>query len=496
MKIKQDKAIWDFGKKKTNNHKILITTKGSKEMALRFYNTLTRQKEDFKPTKKGEVSLYTCGPTIYNYIHIGNCRTFLFEDILVRHLLLKGYKVHQIMNLTDVDDKTIKGSIKEDKSLRDFTDKYADAFFEDLKTLNITLAEKYPRATDHIDDMVDLIKKLLDKGYAYEAGNSIYYRISNFKDYGQLARIDKEKLLAGGSGRVKSDEYEKEQISDFALWKGYDEIDGNVFWETELGKGRPGWHIECSAMSMRYLGETFDIHTGGVDNIFPHHDNEIAQSEGASGKKFVNYWMHSEHLILDSKKMAKSEGNIYTVRQLLEKGFSKEAIRLSLISAHYRAKLNFSFDLITQSQASIDRLNNFINNLNKVSKDKPSSDELNKITSEASKKFEEFLDDDLNISGAIGSVFELVKEFNTKFDEVGGENAQNALEFLKKADSILGVMNFKEEILDEDIQKLIEERNEARKTKNFKRADEIRDMLKEQGIILKDSKDGTIWQKV
>jgi len=296
-----------------------LRSEGEK-MALRFFNTITRKKEEFVSIEPGKVGMYTCGPTVYDYAHIGNFRTYMFEDLLRRYLEYKGYEVTQVMNITDVDDKTIAGSRAKKVSLSEYTKKYIDAFFDDLDTLNIERADFYPEATTHIKEMVELVKKLLDKGFAYRSDGDIYFKLSSFKDYGKLSKMKLENLKIGA--RVGKDEYEKEEASDFALWKGWDEKDGDVFWETEIGKGRPGWHIECSAMSMKYLGEHFDIHTGGIDNMFPHHENEIAQSESATGKKFVNFWLHSLHLIVEGKKMSKSLGNIYTLRDILEKGYN------------------------------------------------------------------------------------------------------------------------------------------------------------------------------
>ncbi|HEO66240.1 MAG TPA: cysteine--tRNA ligase, partial [Spirochaetes bacterium] len=323
-------------------------------MSLRFFNTLTRKKEDFVPINEREVSIYTCGPTVYNYIHIGNLRTFLFEDILVRYLKYKGYEVHQIMNLTDVDDKTIRNSIQQNVSLNDYTQKFKEAFFKDIQTLNITPAEKYPCATDHIDEMITLIHQLEENGMAYRSEGSIYFSINKFNEYGKLAHLDRDNLKAGASGRVSNDEYEKENIGDFVLWKAYTPEDGDVYWDTSLGKGRPGWHIECSAMSMKYLGETFDIHTGGVDNIFPHHENEIAQSEGVTEKPFVHYWLHSEFLNISGEKSSKSKGNVIYLQDLLDKGFSKEVIRFSLIQSHYRSKVNYSEDILGQAKSTLE----------------------------------------------------------------------------------------------------------------------------------------------
>jgi len=464
-------------------------------MPIYFYNTLTRKKEEFTPLKKNEVSLYTCGPTVYNYVHIGNLRTFLFEDILVRYLRFKGYTVHQVMNLTDIDDKTIRNSIKEGISLNEYTDKYKKAFFNDINCLNISPANDYPCATDYIDEMVNLIQKLENKGFAYKADGSIYFSINKFKDYGKLAHIDKENLLAGASGRVSNDEYEKENISDFVLWKSHTEDDGDIYWETPLGKGRPGWHIECSAMSMKLLGESFDIHTGGVDNIFPHHENEIAQSECATDKQFVKYWLHSEFLNISGEKSSKSKGNVIYLKTLLDKGFSPDVIRFSLIQSHYRSKMNFSDEILYQSKSTLDNLNHFINRCQQINKDKTDSEWVKSLINEGNNKFEEALDDDLNMPSALAAIFECIHKLNKRFDELGTSDVNKILDFLKSINTILGVLKFEKTLLEEDILKLIDNRNIARKQKDFKRADSIRDQLKQQGIILEDTVDGVIWKK-
>src|SRR4030066_1169153 len=323
-------------------------------MSLVFFNTLTRKKEEFVPLETGKVRVYTCGPTVYDYPHIGNYRTFLFEELLRRYLKYKGFQVTQVMNLTDIDDKIIIGSQKKGISLDEYTAPYKKIFFEDLNTLNAEASEFYPEATKHIKEMVKIIKKLLGKKHAYEIEGSIYFKISTFPEYGKLSKMNLEELKVGT--RVKADEYEKEQVSDFALWKAWDEKDGDIFWETEIGKGRPGWHIECSAMSMKYLGPHFDIHTGGVDNIFPHHENEIAQSQPATEQKFVNYWLHSAHLLVEGRRMAKSFGNFYTLRDLLKQGWNPSVVRYLLIGTHYRQQLNFTLEGLEASKNGLQRL--------------------------------------------------------------------------------------------------------------------------------------------
>ncbi|MEK6797180.1 MAG: cysteine--tRNA ligase, partial [Spirochaetota bacterium] len=326
-------------------------------MKIKLHNSLSRSDEEFTPITPGEVKMYSCGPTVYNFAHIGNFRAYMVSDLLHRTLLLAGYKVTLIMNLTDIDDKTIRSARAEKLPLTLFTEKYKKAFFEDIAALRIKPASVYPSATDHIPEMISIIQRLTERGHTYAADGSIYFRLSSFPNYGRLANLEHDVLKAGASGRVAADEYEKENVSDFALWKGYAEADGDVFWETPLGKGRPGWHIECSAMSTKYLGDTFDIHTGGIDNKFPHHENEIAQTECATGKKFVHYWLHNEHLIVDGEKMSKSKGNFYTLRDLIAKGYDARAIRYLLISSHYRKQLNFSLDGILQSAKALERMN-------------------------------------------------------------------------------------------------------------------------------------------
>ncbi len=461
---------------------------------LKFYNTLTRKKEPFKPIKKGLVTIYSCGPTVYNFAHIGNWRSFIFSDILRRYLKYKGYKVKHVMNITDVDDKTIRNSKKEGLSLKKFTKKYEKYFFDDMKTLNIEKVEFTPRATENIKEMVALIKKLLKKGYAYKTDDGIYYNIRKFKDYGKLANLDVKGLKAGA--RVATDEYDKKHVNDFALWKFWDKEDGDVCWETEIGKGRPGWHIECSVMSMKYLGETLDIHTGGIDLIFPHHQNEIAQSEGANGKKFVNYWLHCEHLIVDGKKMSKSLGNFYILRDILEKGYDARAVRYILLATHYKQKLNFTLKGIEAAQNVIERFKDFILKLKDASgKD---NKKIPKLIKKVKENFEKAMDDNLNISEALSYIFNFMRNINKllKDNNISKKDANNVLKAMKKFDSVLGIMDFKKEKIDKEIESLIKKREEARKKKDFKKADEIRNDLKKKGIILEDTSQGVRWKKV
>ncbi|MCK4272493.1 cysteine--tRNA ligase [bacterium] len=464
-------------------------------MALVFFNTLTRRKEEFVPLVEGQVRIYTCGPTVYDYAHIGNYRAYLFEDLLRRHLKYKGFQVTQVMNLTDVDDKSIAGVRQTGLSLEEYTARYKKAFFEDLDTLRIQRAEHYPEATKHIEEMVVLIQRLQERGFVYEADGSLYYRISSFPEYGKLSHMRLDRLKCGL--RIRADEYEKEQASDFALWKAWEESDGEVFWETPLGKGRPGWHIECSAMSMKYLGEIFDIHTGGVDNIFPHHENEIAQSEGATGKPFVRYWMHNEHLIIEGKKMSKSLGNYYTLRDLLEKGHDPVAIRYLLMSTHYRQQLNFTFNGLEGAGNALRRIQEFLNNvgLSKAEKDNP---ELDSILEDARREFESHMDDDLNISGALGSLFTMIGRLNKLMtgQGVSQSDAGKVKKLMARFDEVLGVMEpaaKKNESKLAEIEKLVRQRQRARAENNWSEADRCRDELsREYGVILEDRAGSTV----
>ncbi len=459
---------------------------------LKLYNTFTRKTEAFKPIKDKEVSMYTCGLTVYDYGHIGNFRAFVCADLLHRYLEYKGYKVKHITNITDVDDKTIKNSIKNKVSLKEFTSKYEKAFFEDIKTLNIKDSYKYPKATENIKEMVAIVKKLMDKGYAYKTDDGIYFNIKKFKDYGKLANLKSSELKVGASGRVKKDEYDKENVQDFCLWKFWDKDDGDVYWETEIGKGRPGWHIECSAMSMRYLGETFDIHTGGIDLIFPHHQNEIAQSEAANGKKFVNYWVHNAFILVDGKKMSKSWGNFYTLRDILKKGYSGREIRYCLMNTNYRIPFNFTFEGLESARKSIKRLDEFVNKLNFVN-EKSDNKKVDDLIKKIKYEFEKALDDDLNISKAIASLFEFINEINKL--SISKNDSKKILNLIKELDSVLGLdLVKKKSKLNEEIQNLIDKREEYRKNKDYKKADEIRDNLLKKGIVLEDSKEGVIWK--
>jgi cysteinyl-tRNA synthetase len=465
-------------------------------MGLAFYNTLTRQKAEFAPDQPGHVRMYTCGPTIHDFVHIGNFRTFVFEDLLRRYLKYKGLKVTQVMNLTDIDDKIIKKKTAEGISLSEYTTRYRRAFFDDLDILNIEHSEHYPAATEYIDEMVTMIQALEQNGYAYNIDGNWYFRIQKFPDYGKLAGIRTDELQMGA--RVASDEYEKEQVGDFALWKAWDEGDDDVFWETPLGKGRPGWSIECSAMSTAILGNHFDIHTGGVDNIFPHHVNEIAQSEGATGEKFVNVWLHSAHLIVEGQKMSKSLGNFFTLRDLVEKGYSPKAIRYLLMATHYRQQVNFTFDSLGAAAEALQRLYDFIDNVtSSTMKTMTPNPEITASVEKVQNRFEEALDDDLNISPALGAIFDFVREVNrilTK-GKLAYEDGRVVLDTMDRFDTVLGLLKREEVTLDDHVEQLITLREQARREKNWPRSDELREELSKLGIILEDTPDGTKWKR-
>lgn len=466
-------------------------------MVLKVFNTLKRRKEEFFPLKPPKVGLYTCGPTVYNYPHIGNYRAYVFGDLLKRYLRFKGFEVMHVMNITDVDDKTIRDSQKAKCSLKEFTLQYENAFFEDLEKLNILHADVYPRATEHISEMVRLTQRLLEKDIAYKGEDeSIYYAVRKFKNYGKLAHIKLEELETGASGRIKADEYTKENAHDFALWKAWTPEDGDVFWETELQKGRPGWHIECSAMSMKYLSEQFDIHTGGVDLIFPHHQNEIAQSEGATHKPFVKYWLHNEWLLVDGKKMSKSLGNFYTLRDVLAKGYDSLAVRYLYLSAHYRQKLNFTFAGLDAAKAALQRIWDCYNALAIVNAIKHNSNVHTRIE-QFKKSFTDAMDDDLDTPPALAALFEFVKDINVLIanNELSNEDGQKLREAFEDVDKILGILKKQEEPLKKELQKLIDEREAARKAKQWKKADELRAKLREQGIILEDLPQGVRWKR-
>ena len=457
-------------------------------MTMRLHNTLSGQAEEFKPIEVGHVRMYTCGPTVHDYSHIGNFRTFLFEDLLRRVLLQQGYRVTQVMNLTDVEDRIIKKAAEHGQTIDEFTEKYIEAFFEDLDTLRIQRAEHYPRATEHIFEMVTLIDLLNEKGHTYVTDGSTYFRIATFPRYGELAHLDHAGLKAGA--RVDVDEYGKDDPRDFVLWKA--RKPGEQSWETPLGIGRPGWHIECSAMSMKYLGESFDIHTGGVDNIFPHHENEIAQSEAATGKPFVRYWLHAQHL-QDSvgEKMSKRLKNFTTIRDLVAEGYQPRAIRYALLTgAHYRSPLAFSPELLKAADSAIKRLDEFAVRLGPT----PAEAEP---TPQVRSRWDDALRDDLNLPAAVGHLFEFIKTFNTWLEsgKATPEERAGAMAMLRHANSILDVVEFPD-VVDAEVERLIAERQAARHRRDFGRADEIRQQLLRMGIQLDDTKDGTRWKRI
>ncbi|MES2307479.1 MAG: cysteine--tRNA ligase [Verrucomicrobiota bacterium] len=448
---------------------------------MKLFNTLTRQLDEIELIRPPEVSLYACGPTVYDFAHIGNFRTFVFVDLLRRSLKFLGYQVKHAMNYTDVDDKTIRGAQKAGQSLRDYTTRYIECFLEDCKSLNLETPEFLVRATDHIPQMIALIQKLIDQGYAYVSEDgSVYFRVNVFKNYGCLACLDRAGLKAGA--RVNQDEYQKESFGDFALWKSWTPEDAEVKWDSPWGPGRPGWHIECSAMSMEYLGDTFDIHCGGVDLVFPHHENEIAQSEAASGKKFVNYWAHAAHLLVNDQKMSKSLGNFFTLRDLLEKGYEGRVIRYTLFAtAHYRQTLNFTWESLDASKAAISRLDDWISRFTSYS-----------VQGEWShdgvlEKFKSALNEDLNISEAMASLFDFVRETNKRMDE--GLPVGNLPLLWSQMNSVLGIAGASSEI-PAQISTLVNQRQEARKNKDWAGSDRLRDEMSALGWIVRDTSKG------
>ncbi|HET8677273.1 MAG TPA: cysteine--tRNA ligase [Blastocatellia bacterium] len=463
---------------------------------LRLKNTLTRALEEFKPLEEGRVRIYACGPTVYDFGHIGNFRTFVAVDLLRRYLKYLGYSVHHVMNITDVEDKIIRDMREQGKTLREFTDFYTEEFLKDIDLLNIERPESLPRATDHIDEMVEIMRKLSAGGHTYASDGSLYFRISTFPEYGKLAGLKLEGNIAGA--RVDVDEYDKADARDFVLWKAPKE-EGEPSWETPFGTGRPGWHLECSAMSMKYLGETFDIHCGGVDLIFPHHENEIAQSEAATGREFVRYWFHAEFLQVEGEKMSKSKGNYYTLRDLTEKGYEAAAIRYLLLSAPYRTQLNFTLDGLRSAESALERLRNFRRRVSEFSNQGDDRPRVEEAILRAREGFEAGMNDDLNTSNALAAVFDLVRDINIKIDanEFGEADRKATLEFLERIDSVLGVLgdNQQPAMLDPDIERLIDDRNAARRNRDFARADQIRNELAARGIILEDTPQGTKWKR-
>ncbi len=464
---------------------------------LKFHNTLSNRIEEFQPLKDNQVRLYICGPTVWSFAHIGNFRTFIFGDILRRYLKYKGYHLTHVFNLTDVDDRIINEAKAANKTIDEFTAPFVAAFWEDFDALGLERPEITPRATEHIAEMIAIIEKLLENGHAYESDGSIYYRISAFKDYGKLSKINFAGNVSGASGRVNTDKYDKENANDFALWKLVN-ADEQTGWDASFGRGRPGWHIECSAMAMKYLGETFDIHAGGVDLKFPHHENEIAQSEGATAKLFAKVWLHSEHLKVEGETMAKTSGNYYTLRDLLGKGYSAMAIRYLLLSVPYHKQLNFTFETLDGAAHTIERLRDFRRRLSEANL----KDGINPDLQETAKKyltdFESAIDDNLNTSQALAALHNLVRETNTALahEVICTEDRSLILHIIDKFDAVFNIFGeVGEDMLDAEIEKLIEERQAARHNRNFARSDEIRDLLAEKGIVLEDTKDGVRWKR-
>ena len=475
---------------------------------IRFHNTMSGQTEPFVPLVPGEVRSYTCGPTVYDFAHVGNFRTFVFQDVLRRFLKSKGYRVIQVMNLTDVDDRIIQKSAAAGVSIREYTDKYIQAYLDDRRALNLEPPEQVARATEHIDDMVELIQRLTEKGFTYTSEGSTYYRIAKFPAYGKLSKIDVAGMQTGA--RVDVDRYDKDNARDFALWKA--PKPGEHFWETPIGPGRPGWHIECAAMALKYLGDTLDLHSGGVDLTFPHHENEIAEAEAATGKMFVRYWLHAEFLLVDHEKMSKSVGNFATLRELFSHGHKPSSIRFLLASVPYRRQLNLTPDSLQAAASSVERLRNFITRLQAQKFPEGASPAMAKRAMEAREEFDRGLADDLNTAQALAAIFDLVRDANTAMDR--GEFRQGdvpaVLEILETFDAIfavlrdddaeklnaLGIAPSTPALNDADVEALVAERQAARKRRDFAASDRIRDQLAERGVILEDSRDGRVrWKR-
>jgi cysteinyl-tRNA synthetase len=463
------------------------------------FNTLGRKLEPFQPLVPGEVRIYTCGPTVYNEIHIGNLRTFLFQDLLRRALRYLGYRVNQVMNLTDVDDKTILGAHKAGVSLPEYTEPFVQTFLRDLGVLHIERVERFPKATEHIPEMIDMISRLIEQGYAYESDRSVFFSIGKDSDYGKLSGFDLEQARQGE--RVASDEYGKEDVRDFVLWKGVKP--GEPSWDSPWGPGRPGWHIECSAMSMKYLGETFDIHCGGVDLIFPHHENEIAQSESATGKPFVQTWLHSEHLIVDGQKMSKSLGNQYTLSDLLKRGSSARALRYLFLSVHYRQKLNFTFESLDGAAGALRRIDEMRFRLQHAEEKGEPDARLAEAAGRLKQDFAAGLADDINVAVALAALFAFVKEVNVAIEDgrIGVGDRQLVQDTLADVDGVLGVLDAAAwatgdaEDDSAEIDRLIQERKDARSRRDFAESDRIRDELTARGIVLEDTPQGTRWKR-
>src|SRR5579859_464794 len=465
-------------------------------MALRFYNTLSQQVEEFQPQEDKIVRMYTCGPTVYDYAHVGNFRTFTFYDLLRRWLRARGYRLDHVVNITDVEDKIIRNALAQKKSVEEYTALYEKAFLDDCRALRLEAPERWARATEHINEMADAIATLGAKGHTYSSDGSVYFRIATFPDYGKLSHNDFSAIRAGA--RVDVDTYEKADARDFALWKA--PKDGEPAWQTPIGKGRPGWHIECSVMAIHYLGETLDIHAGGVDLIFPHHENEIAQSVSLTGKPFARYWLHSEFLLVDGQKMSKSLGNFYTLRDVLGRGYPPETVRYLLASVPYRKQLNFTFEGLKSAATAVERLRNFQLRLDKGKFPPGNNDQIATRTVQAEKQFGESLDDDLNTAGALGALFEYLRDANIAMDagEFREDNAGPARAFLRRFDEIFDVLRPSEQAVsmsDTDVEGKITTRAQAKKARNFAEADRIRDELLALGVILEDTKDGVRWKR-
>ena len=454
---------------------------------MKIYNTLTRKKEDFIPLKQGEVSIYACGPTVYNFFHIGNARPFIVFDTLRRYLIYRGYKVTFVQNFTDVDDKMINRARDEGITVKELGERFITEYFKDAQGLNIQKADIHPKATEHIEDIISVIQKLIDKGLAYASGGDVYYNVSGFKDYGKLSGQSLDELNLGA--RIDIGEAKKDPM-DFALWKAKKE--GEIAWQSPWGEGRPGWHIECSAMSMRYLGPTFDIHGGGMDLIFPHHENEIAQSEGATGQPFARYWMHNGYINVDNKKMSKSLGNFFTIRDI-DAEHDLIAVRLFILSAHYRNPINFSREFMEQSKSAYERIKNCRENLKFIAEKGTvgGAGDIAELAVKYQAKFIEAMDDDLNTADALGGIFEFVKELNLYFtDNNQKQAAAQALTALDKLLDVLGLVKENADGIPEEVIKLVQERIDARKAKDFKKSDEIRDAVKALGYEVKDTPEG------
>jgi len=458
---------------------------------MQIFDTKLRKKVPFSPEKDNTVRMYTCGPTIYNFAHIGNLRTFVFEDLLRRSIKFLGMKIFHVMNITDIDDKTIKGAIDNKISLEEFTKPFEIAFFEDLHTLHVEPAEKYPKATEFVDGMISMISQLIEKGFAYTTDSGdVFFRIKDFKHYGELSHLNMDELEVGKSCRVNHDEYDKENATDFVLWKSFEiERDRDIYWDSPFGKGRPGWHLECSCMSMHYLGETFDLHTGGVDNIFPHHENEIAQSQALTGKTFSRHWMHSEHLLVEGKKMSKSLGNFYTLRDLLKKGYSGREVRALFLSGHYRAQMNFTIDGLVAISKSLHRLDLFTQRV-AANKGVETVD-----VSVFEKAFKEAICDDLNTPQAFAVLFDMIRHVNAKMDEVEIDGS-TLIELLKTWDTIFAFIFFAQnDEIPGELQQAAENRFKARQEKNYEKADALRELIEKAGFVVEDMKDKCVVRK-